>query len=204
MSLIITLNTKLYTLPEDMIGDNGYGYNITELNGAGTNVARWYGIMEDLLADATRAKTTTSTTSITIALAQHIFILGADVSFRAGDNVLVVDRANPTLNKMNMEIDSYVSATKTLTGTAFTIEGSGTISDWDVSFTGPQGATGATGPTFDISASSAITTLADTDEFSVSDGAGEANNKKITHANVKQQLFNQMEADFTLASEIFS
>lgn len=168
----------------------GYDFFKTVTNGTGDTVPRWLGAYLDALADAANNMVTTSASSISLTTGVKTIVLAVDLPIPTGGGIrgVAIDTAD-NANKFYFEVNSYVSATKTITTKALVaddIEGSGTKTSWHVQLSvGRKGDTGST--TLDINGLSAITTPASGDEIAVYDLSGTAN-KKISHANLLKVL----------------
>jgi hypothetical protein len=89
--------------------------------------------------------TTSSSTTLTIALGTQSLTVGTGLALSIGQSVII---ANSSSNKMEGTVTSYNSLTGALVANVTLIIGSGSFSSWSVSLSGapgPQGATGATG-----------------------------------------------------------
>jgi len=84
----------------------------------------------------------TSTTSLLIEIASKSFTTQSGKQFAAGQWVVAVSAAN-NANYMFGQVTSYASTTLVVNVTV--IGGIGTLADWNIYLSGPQGATGATG-----------------------------------------------------------
>jgi hypothetical protein len=132
---------------DDLNGSDNRGYaDLVTPGSGGSAVPRYIAIMIDGLADATTNLVTTSTTSITIGTGSHVFTMGAEIPYAVGSFVLAASDSAPTTKWM-------VGTVTARSGTSLTINvpdtnhyaGSGAVTDWNLSITGPIGATGATG-----------------------------------------------------------
>ena len=89
--------------------------------------------------------TTTSNTSLTIAIGTQSLTVQTGLALSVGQSVII---ANSSSNKMEGSVTSYNSVTGELIVNITLITGSGTFLSWSVSLSGapgPQGPTGATG-----------------------------------------------------------
>lgn len=93
----------------------------------------------------TYATTTTSASSVAVGSGTKVFVVAAARQFQIGQDVVVADQAAPTTNRMYGTVTGWNSVTLTLTLSVYKEEGSGTISAWNVSIVGAQGAVGPTG-----------------------------------------------------------
>lgn len=84
----------------------------------------------------------TSTTSIAIATGSKVFATQTGRAFGVGVYVLIQSAAN-SANFMHGRVTAYAAGSLTVNVTAF--GGTGTLNDWVISVSGPQGATGAAG-----------------------------------------------------------
>jgi hypothetical protein len=96
-------------------------------------------------ADAADGFYATSSTSTSVATGSKTFTIETNKSFDEGMYVMIVDDAAPTTNWMHGQVTAYNSGTGALDVTVETIAGSGTLSDWLISVSGPRGATGSSG-----------------------------------------------------------
>jgi hypothetical protein len=87
----------------------------------------------------------TSATSLAIGTGSKVFTVEEGKAFRAGDYVLVTSDANPTVNGMGGQVDSYSDTTLTITVPSGGTLGSGTYADWTIRISGPAGPQGASG-----------------------------------------------------------
>src|ERR1017187_1208437 len=93
--------------------------------------------------------TTTSTTTMSIALTVQNFTVGTGLAYSLGQTVVMANTIN---DEMIGTVLSYNSSTGAMTVSVTSIIGSGIFSSWNVSLTapigptGPTGAVGATGP----------------------------------------------------------
>jgi len=120
---------------------NGVEYDSNGAVFAG--VAYKVGIIDfasDLLADTTKALTTTSTTSVAVGTGSKGFTMAAAVPFGVGAFVLVADTSAPTTNYMVGQVTARSGTSLTVNVTA--IAGSGTIAAWTISVSGPTGPAG--------------------------------------------------------------
>lgn len=85
----------------------------------------------------------TSTTSVTIGTGSKSFTTQANEQYTAGIFMTISSQADVS-NKMFGEVTAYNSTTGALTINVTQTWGSGTFADWNVSLSGPVGATGAT------------------------------------------------------------
>jgi len=98
----------------------------------------------NLAAGYSTALTSTSTTSLLIALGTKVFTTQANKAYTAGQFMSAVSAANNT-NYMHGNVVSYTGTTLTLNITD--TGGSGTFADWNLSISGSRGATaGASTP----------------------------------------------------------
>lgn len=139
-----TINGKTYNASDF---ENG-GHVEVVTAGTGEELIRFLAAMVDCIADASRARFTTSATSKNAGLSgSQSWVLAEDISYKLGAFVLIASRANPTVNYYTGQVTGYVSATKTLTVSVLTAAGSASsLTDWDVSLSGPAGVNGSTGP----------------------------------------------------------
>lgn len=86
----------------------------------------------------------TSTTNVTIGSGSKSFVTQTDLAIGIGSYVQIVSAAAPTSKVMNGQVTAYSSGNMTVNVTY--TSGSGNASDWIIRVSGPQGATGATGP----------------------------------------------------------
>lgn len=84
----------------------------------------------------------TSSTSITIGTGSKVFTVTLDVPYGVGQNIKVVDVAAPSTNFMFGDVTAYNSSTKALTINVTGTGGSGTLSNWNLTVSGIQGAAG--------------------------------------------------------------
>ena len=136
---MVTINSKSYEAADFLNG--GHAEDVTA--GTGDILPRFLAAIADMLADASRARKTTSATSKSAAQSgSQSWVLAEDVSFGVGSYFTAASRSTPGVRYLCVTT-GYVSATKTLTGTVILSEGSsGPYTDWDVMVSGPQGATG--------------------------------------------------------------
>ena len=127
----------------------------------------------------------TSTTSLAIGTGTKVFTIQSGKYYSAGDYVLVVSDANPSVDYMFGTVTSYSGTT--LTTSISVVGGSGTKADWTIRVSGPRGAQGTAG-SLDFSALTAETTVDTTNDYFVMLDASESGgtNNKIT----PQTLFN--------------
>jgi hypothetical protein len=142
----IVVNGITYDLDLLTSNDNrGYAELVTPGVGGG-QVPRYIAIMLDALADASKNLVSASTTSESIGSGTKNLTLTTEIPLNAGTWIIASDAANPTTKYMVGQVTSR-------SGTAVTFNvpssdyytGTGTVSDWNVSVTGPLGPTGATG-----------------------------------------------------------
>lgn len=139
-----TINGKTYNSADF---ENG-GHVEVVTAGTGEELIRFLAAMVDCIADAARARFTTSATSKNAGLTgSQSWVLDEDISFKLGAFVVISSRANPTVNYYTGQVTNYVSGTKTLTVSVIASAGVATsLTDWDVSLSGPAGTNGSTGP----------------------------------------------------------
>ena len=154
-----TFNGKTYNT-EDYVGNSGFGYNDPIQAGTGDTLPRHIAAMADLLADASRARQTTSPTSKNAGLTgSQSWVLAEDIPFAIGAFVTVARASAPTTTHYVIQVTGYDSNTKTLTGTVIRAEGSGgPYTDWVVSVAGAPGKTSVkvTQATRDVSLASGM------------------------------------------------
>lgn len=138
-----TLNFNSQSYDTDDL--EGYGFFEEVTSGTGVTVDRWLAIYLDALADAGKNMVTTSTSSVSIGTGTKNFTMASAIPYAVGAYVIAADTAAPTTNYMIGQVTAR-------SGTALTISvptggnfGSGTLSSWAISVSGPIGATGAAG-----------------------------------------------------------
>jgi microcystin-dependent protein len=89
------------------------------------------------LADQGRALTGGSTTEATIGTGEVTLTVTENRPFAPGGWVIIADRSAPTTNWMVGQISAYDAETRELAASVSGTAGSGTISDWVVSASGP-------------------------------------------------------------------
>ncbi|WP_165063925.1 hypothetical protein [Paludisphaera rhizosphaerae] len=126
---------------------NGYGYNEIVTAGTGEQLPRLFAMMVDLLADASRLRTTTSATSKDAGLSgPQAWVLAADVSFAVGSSVRVARTSDPANVHYDGVVVAYDQGTRTLTLLVRAAAGSATgVTDWTVSVSGAIGPIGPAG-----------------------------------------------------------
>lgn len=87
--------------------------------------------------------TATSTSSVEIGTGEKTFTTQAGKVFEQGAYVVISSDANPGTNRMFGTVTSYT--TTTLVVEVEVSDGSGTLDDWAIQFSGARGATGAAG-----------------------------------------------------------
>ena len=181
---VIVANGKSYDIPAIFTANNGAGHSAIITAGTGDEVPTLFAPMIDLVADAAKNMRTTSASSLAVGTGAKTFVLATDIPFYAGERGVAIDTANAA-NYMYFTVTSYTSSTKTLVTSVASGDtgGSGTIASWYIASSGQKGNTGATGAAYDISASTASTSLADGYTIPLSIGSGESNNRQITLAN---------------------
>lgn len=83
----------------------------------------------------------TSTTSITIGTGAKTFTTQAGLSFFTGQRLIISSNAN-SANYMFGAVTSYNTSTGALVMSITAVGGSGTLTDWNISISGPPGITG--------------------------------------------------------------
>lgn len=101
-----------------------------------------------LAAVSTSNYSATSTTELTIGTGPHSLTIDAGKQIMAGTPLLIADFANPTVNWMFGQATSYNFTTGALGFQCLRKLGTGTISAWAISLSGPQGIGGDTLPDF--------------------------------------------------------
>lgn len=144
----MTLNGITYD-SNNLTGTTGRGYAADQVNGDGETMDYWIAWLYDGLADLNNGGVTTSSSSVAIGTGSKSFTLAANVPLAVGVNVKIFDRAAPSTNNMFgaiTAINNTVPANPVITVNVTDINGSGTLSDWDVvTRVGDIGPTGATG-----------------------------------------------------------
>lgn len=174
-----TFNFLPYNATTNPYGLGGDGHNTIA---PGETISNFFLLMQCITQDVL-ASSNTSLTSNSIGTGSKTFTVATDFAYEAYMDLKIMDAAAPATNYMFGYVTAYNSSTLALTVTITSIVGSGTKTSWTIVPSGATGATGSAGATYDISASSAITALADAYTLAVSDGSGSAANKKITITN---------------------
>lgn len=186
-------NTKSYDT-DDLIGSNGYGYNVPTVAGDGSTYPLIIAMMVDLVNDSTKQMVTTSSTSLAIGTGSKTFTLGAELPIVVGTYGYAISDAN-SANFMFFQVTGWTAATKELVVNVTDIGGSGTLSDWNMALhtglkgaTGDPGADGSSDP--DINTQSAVNEIAAADELIIYDDSA-ASNKKIGYDDFMIQMHHE-------------
>lgn len=126
-----TINGKTYNSTDF---ENG-GHKQVVTAGTGESLIRFLAALVDCIADAARARQTTSATSKNAALTgSQSWVLAEDISFAAGSYVTIARTSDPTATFYIAQVTGYVSGTKTLTVNVVESTGSGgPYTDWTIS-----------------------------------------------------------------------
>lgn len=162
-----------------------YGYSELVVAGTGETLPRVIAIMTDAIVDAGQNLVTSSASSVAIGTGAKTFVVDDDLPIFAGLYGYAIDTANGA-NFVFFSVTSYDSGTQTAVVNVTATGGSGTKTSWNMFFgAGPQGATGATGDT-DIVGATTDTVIEPADYEIHYDTSG-AENKKMLYSNKQKQ-----------------
>lgn len=151
MSVVRTYNGKSYTIPDDLIGDDFFGYSDIILSSSGLPLPVAIAMLDDAVLEAARLRTATSATSKNGGLTgSQTWVLTSDITFPEGSYVTIARTSDPSAVSYFAVVTGYDSGTQTLTvAVEVSVGGGGPYTDWSINVSGPRGPAGATLPVAD-------------------------------------------------------
>lgn len=197
-----TWNNVLYDNADLTKNDNtGYAEKIVPGVG-GAAVERFIAMMMDGLADAGKQLVTSSATSVTIGTgSKGPFTMATTIPYTVGSWVLAASASAPTTKWLLGQVTARSGNLLTLNiPTANHAVGSGAVTDWVISASGPLGPTGATSPP-DINGMTTETVPLGTDYFPMYD-VSLAANRKVLLSDIQKNIYSAVAGNGYILSQM--